>query len=229
MKRTVKSFVLRAGRVSQRQKSAFQFFLPNYQLPLAPWNIPALFGEEASIIVEIGFGMGDSLIEMAKMNPDHHYIGIEVHQAGIGSLVAKLHEQEINNVHIAPYDAVSVFEQAIPENSLAGVQLFFPDPWPKKRHHKRRLVQEGFVQLITEKLRPQGFFHLATDWEPYAEQMLSVCSANAVLVNQAGEQAFSPRPSTRPMTKFEQRGEKLGHAIYDLHFIHMPIVKSRAC
>lgn len=219
MKRTIKSFVLRTGRVSPRQTQGLEQLLQHYQLPLTPWDLSAVFKNEAPTIVEIGFGMGQSLIEMAKANPDTHYIGIEVHQAGIGSLAADLHDQAISNVKIAPYDAVAVFEQAIQDNTLAGIQIFFPDPWPKKRHHKRRLIQPAFVSLLVSKLMPKGFLHVATDWEPYAQHALDVLSSHLSLVNQAGLNQYASRPDSRPLTKFEKRGEKLGHAVFDLIFM----------
>jgi tRNA (guanine-N7-)-methyltransferase len=217
MKRTIKSFVMRTGRVSPRQERGLEQ-VSNYQLYLAPWTLTAIFERNAPTIVEIGFGMGHSLIEMAKTNPQNNYIGIEVHQAGIGSLSADLHDNALSNVRIAPYDAVTVFEQAILDESLAGIQIFFPDPWPKKKHHKRRLIQQAFVDLLVKKLQPGGFLHVATDWEHYAHHALEVLTAHRSLVNQAGANQFSPRPTSRPLTKFEQRGELLGHSVFDLLF-----------
>lgn len=221
MQHKIKSYVLRAGRISKRQQVALDEWLPNYLLPPpeSNWDLGTLFSQTAETIVEIGFGMGASLATMAKAYPEKNFIGIEVHQAGIGSLVADLHDGDITNVRIAPYDAVTVFEHAIPDNSLAGIQIFFPDPWPKKRHHKRRLVQSEFIALIAKKLQQGGFIHCATDWEEYAYHMLTVLEDQPNLANQAGAGQFSPRPDTRPLTKFEHRGLTLGHPVHDLIYI----------
>lgn len=220
MHRTIKSFVLRKGRMSQRQHYALEHWLQDYQLDLSdtPWDLNLLFGADKPIVVEIGFGMGHSLANMAKTNPNIHYIGIEVHQAGLGSLSADLHDQQLTNISIVPFDAVTVFEKVIPDNSLQGIQIFFPDPWPKKRHHKRRLVQTPFVNLLVSKLKPRGFIHIATDWEEYAEHILDVLSAHPELSNTATPHHFSPRPETRPLTKFEARGQHLGHGTWDMIF-----------
>lgn len=218
MQKKIKSFVLRAGRVSPRQEHGLQHLLNHYELPLAPWQFNAIFKRDTNTIVEIGFGMGRSLLEMAQANPATNYIGIEVHQAGIGALAADLHAAEVTNVKIAPYDAVVVFEQCVPDHSLAGIQIFFPDPWPKKRHYKRRLIQPEFVELLMKKLSPDGFIHIATDWEDYAQHCLTVLADYKQLINQAGEHLYVERPDTRPLTKFEQRGIKLGHGVYDLMY-----------
>ena len=219
IKRTIKSYVLRAGRFSPRQEQGLNEWLAEYQLPLdhtALWDNEAIFGRQADLIVEIGFGMGASLVQMAQAEPDVNFIGIEVHRAGIGALAADLHDSGITNVRIAPYDAVMVFAQQIPKNSLSGIQIFFPDPWPKKRHQKRRLVQSAFVQILVQALKPGGYLHCATDWADYAEQMLAVLNAESGLVNQA--EGYAPRPARRPLTKFEQRGQSLGHGVWDLLF-----------
>jgi tRNA (guanine-N7-)-methyltransferase len=223
-KRTIKSFVLRTGRVSHRQQQALDSWLSDYATP-APgdvWDLKTLFGREADIILEIGFGMGSSLLTMAKQRPDLNFLGIEVHLAGIGSLVADLHDEGINNIRIAPYDAVEVLNQSIPNEGLAGVQIFFPDPWPKTRHHKRRLIQPAFIHGLVQKIKPGGFIHCATDWEAYAEHMLDVLSAEPGLSNQNKEGGFSARPSTRPITKFEKRGQGLGHGVWDLIYQRLP-------
>ena len=219
MQQKIKSYVLRAGRVSPRQQKGLDQYLNNYKLPMTdkPWDLSKEFGSNADIIVEIGFGMGASLLTMALASPAINFIGIEVHQAGLGSLAADLHDNAVSNVRVAPYDATEVFANCILDNSLSGVQIFFPDPWPKKRHHKRRLIQDEFINIIVKKLKPGGFLHCATDWEDYAQQMLTVLSANMNLKNQHND--FSPRPETRPVTKFEQRGSKLGHGVWDLFFI----------
>lgn len=221
MQRTVKSFVLRAGRVSSRQQQGLEQGLVHYQLPLSDdgWDLPSIFGRTADTVVEIGFGMGASLLAMAKARPDLNFIGIEVHRAGIGRLAADLFDEELTHVRIAPYDAVEVFKRCFPDKALAGVQIFFPDPWPKKRHHKRRLIQVDFIRLLVKKIRPGGFIHCATDWQDYAEHMLQVLDAEPELHNQQHEGGFSPRPSTRPVTKFEQRGCQLGHDIWDLVYL----------
>ncbi|KTD17353.1 tRNA (guanosine(46)-N7)-methyltransferase TrmB [Legionella jordanis] len=217
--RTIKSFVMRGGRISNRQQQALDCWLKEFELPSdnGLWDFEQIFKRKADVIVEIGFGMGHSLLLMAKGQPDCDFIGIEVHRAGVGSLAADLHEQGIDNVAIASHDAVEVFKNCIPDHSLAGIQIFFPDPWPKKKHHKRRLIQADFIRLLTQKLKPGGFVHCATDWQEYAEHMLSVLSAEPQLHNTV-ESGFSPRPAHRPLTKFEQRGCKLGHGVWDLIF-----------
>ncbi len=219
MHRTIKSFVMRAGRVSNRQQQGLDIWLNDYQLP-APmegvWDLTQAFKRTADTIVEIGFGMGHSLLMMSKAKPELNYIGIEVHQAGVGSLAADLHEQAIHNVCIAPYDAVEVFKSCIADDALVGVQIFFPDPWPKKRHHKRRLIQIDFIQELLKKIKSGGFIHCATDWQEYAEHMHAVLQAIPSLHNQQADGGFAPRPETRPLTKFEQRGTRLGHGVWDL-------------
>ena len=219
--RTIKSFVLRTGRVSPRQQLGLDQWLTPYLLPepTEPWCLSTAFGRHADTIVEIGFGMGASLFTQAQMRPDINYLGIEVHRAGIGSLVADLHDHELSNVRVAPYDAVEVFSRSLSDDSLQGVQVFFPDPWPKARHHKRRLIQPAFVSQLVKKIKVGGFLHCATDWEAYAEHMQRVLSAEQSLVNQQNDGGFSPRPDTRPLTKFEQRGTRLGHGVCDLIFV----------
>jgi tRNA (guanine-N7-)-methyltransferase len=221
MHRTVKSFVLRTGRVSSRQQCALDQWLVDYELssPGKPWNLDRAFGRAAETVVEIGFGMGQSLVEMAKVSPETNFIGIEVHRAGIGSLVAALHDEVLSNVRVAPYDAVEILKMCITDASLAGIQVFFPDPWPKKRHQKRRLIQAEFVRVLASKLKLGGFLHCATDWEEYAMQMQSVLSAETMLRNVQTEGGFIPRPQRRPLTKFEQRGSRLGHGVWDLMFV----------
>ncbi|WP_028388598.1 tRNA (guanosine(46)-N7)-methyltransferase TrmB [Legionella fairfieldensis] len=221
MQRTIKSFVLRAGRVSNRQQQALDHWLDHYELTLedSPWDLQRVFTREAPAIVEIGFGMGASLLTMARQQPEHNFIGIEVHKAGIGSLVADLHDHEITNVRIVTHDAVDVLKHHLADNSLTGVQIFFPDPWHKKRHHKRRLIQPEFISLLVKKIKPGGFIHCATDWQDYAEHMLAVLSAETGLVNSQSEGGYSPRPLSRPLTKFEERGKRLGHGVWDLIYI----------
>ena len=221
MKRDIKSFVLRAGRVSPRQQHALDHLLADFTLPmqLTPWCFAEVFGREADTVVEIGFGMGASLLTMAMARPEVNFIGIEVHRAGLGSLVADLHDGGVTNVRIAAFDACDVFRTCLPDASLAGIQIFFPDPWPKKRHHKRRLIQPDFVNVLVQKVKDGGFIHCATDWQEYAEQMNGVLSNNPSLINQLPAGGFSERPDTRPLTKFEQRGQRLGHGVWDLIFL----------
>ncbi len=220
MQRTIKSFVIRAGRISNRQQQALDVSLKLYELPLNGeiWDLKTIFGRDANTVVEIGFGMGSSLLKMAQEQPELNFIGIEVHRAGIGSLVADLRDNAINNVRIVTEDAVAVFKQQIGDESLAGVQIFFPDPWHKKRHNKRRLIQPEFVNLIVQRLKKGGFIHCATDWQDYAEHIKAVLTAESRLSNNELIDGFSPRPETRPLTKFEQRGQRLGHGVWDLIF-----------
>lgn len=222
MHKPIKSFVLRAGRFSPRQSQGLHHWLKEYELPLnteGHWSLDTLFGRNAPTVVEIGFGMGASLLKQAIAHPEMNYIGIEVHRAGIGSLAADLHDSQITNVRIAPFDAIEIFKNKINNEALHGIQIFFPDPWPKKRHHKRRLIQNEFVALLVSKLQAGGFLHCATDWEDYAFQMLEVLSSELKLKNQSQELGFVPRPETRPLTKFENRGLLLGHGVWDLIFL----------
>jgi len=177
-----------------------------------------VFGRVAPIIVEIGFGNGDSLAKMAAANPDTDYIGIEVHRPGVGHLMMLLDLQGLTNVRIYCHDAIDILEHKLPDASLTGVHLFFPDPWPKKKHHKRRIVRPSFITLLLKKLKVGGYFHAATDWENYAENMLEVLSADAGLLNSSETGDYCPRPEYRPLTKFEQRGLRLGHGVWDLIF-----------
>ena len=212
---------MRGGRVSNRQQQALDNWVKDYELLMdgEPWNLPAQFGRHADTIVEIGFGMGASLFTMAQQQPESNFIGIEVHRAGVGSLAADLHDHAITNVRLVAHDAVEVFKQQLIDNSLSGVQLFFPDPWHKKRHNKRRLIQPEFVKLLLSRLKTGGFIHCATDWQDYAEHMLTVLSAETALLNSNPEGGYSTRPATRPLTKFEKRGQRLGHGVWDLIFI----------
>lgn len=220
MQRRIRSYVLRAGRVSKRQQLALEQWAKNYELPQtgALWNLEEIFNRNAKTVVEIGFGMGSSLFEMAKQHPELNFIGVEVHRPGVGSLVADLHEFEVTNVRIAAFDAVEVFKQHLALGSLYGVQIFFPDPWPKKKHHKRRLVQPEFMSVVSGAIQTDGFLHCATDWEEYAVHMLEVLEAEPSLKNTANGVGFVPRPDSRPKTKFEKRGQRLGHGVWDLFF-----------
>lgn len=220
MLRTIKSFTLRAGRLSPRQARALELWLPDYALSVEgkPWSLVEAFGREVETVVEIGFGMGASLIDMAQARPDINFLGIEVHRAGLGSLVADLHDLNITNVRVVADDAVEVFKTCLVPESIDGVQIFFPDPWPKARHHKRRLIQADFVRVLLQAIKPGGFVHCATDWEDYAKQMLLVLFEEPMLENQAVDDHFFPRPDRRPLTKFEARGQRLGHGTWDLMF-----------
>jgi len=218
--RTIKSFVRREGRLTVGQQKALDAGWPQFGLKLEEGqiNLSQTFGRQAPCILEIGFGMGQSLAQMAQAHPENDYLGIEVHRPGVGCLLKAMLDHNLTNIRLYDQDAVEVLKQCIPDNSLAGLQLFFPDPWHKKRHHKRRIVQPEFVKLIWRKLQPNGFFHLATDWENYAGHMMEVLSLEPGFVNTAGEKQFSPRPESRPLTKFEQRGHRLGHGVWDLVF-----------
>lgn len=181
-------------------------------------NFTEVFGREADTVLEIGFGMGASLVEMAANAPELNFIGVEVHKPGVGACLGEAGNAGISNLRVYHHDAVEVLENAIPDSSLARVQLFFPDPWHKKRHHKRRIVQPEFVELLRRKLKIGGVFHMATDWENYAEHMLEVMSAAPGYQNQSDTQTYVPRPDHRPLTKFENRGQRLGHGVWDLMF-----------
>lgn len=220
MRRTIKSFVLRAGRMSERQTQGLTQALTLYSLPVDQglWDFNQIFNRHAPTYLEIGFGMGASLFEMAKSNPHINYIGIEVHRAGVGALAALIHDHGLTNIKLVMADAVTTLQDCVPHDSLSGIQIFFPDPWPKKRHHKRRLIQPLFVQKLVEKLAVDGFIHCATDWEDYAIHMLDVLNLNSTLYNTSNTATYIERPATRPLTKFEDRGIKLGHGVWDLMF-----------
>ena len=217
-RRPIRSYVLRQGRMSNAQKRAYEQLLDRYGLAYSPHalDFAVAFGRAAPIILEIGCGMGETTVAIAQANPDNNYLGIEVHSPGVGSLLKLIEEKQVANIRIIQHDAVDVAEQMIPPKSLAGIHIFFPDPWPKKRHHKRRLIQSTFVGLLASRLAPGGYIHLATDWQDYAEQMLDVLANEPLLENTAA--GFSLRPEYRPLTKFEQRGVKLGHRVWDLLF-----------
>lgn len=220
--RRIRSFVVRAGRMGTGQQRALAELGPHFVLPFVqqPLDLAATFGRSAPCIVEIGFGMGDATAQVAAAMPEHDFIGIEVHTPGVGALLKHLAERGLTNLRIVQHDAVEVLAHMVPPASLAGIHVWFPDPWHKKRHHKRRLIQPAFVQRLVQHLAPGGYLHCATDWQPYAEQMLAVLSAEPGLVNTAAaaESGYAPRPPWRPLTKFENRGLKLGHGVWDLVF-----------
>jgi tRNA (guanine-N7-)-methyltransferase len=217
-RRPVRSYVLRAGRMGSGQVRALAELAPRFVLPFCPAALDAegSFGRRAPLFVEIGFGMGQATAAIAGARPSDDFLGIEVHEPGVGALLQRIDEQKLTNLRIVRHDAVAVLESMIAPASLAGVHVFFPDPWPKKRHWKRRLIQPPFVALLASRLVPGGLLHCATDWQAYAEQMLEVLSAEALLVNTA--EGYAPRPVWRPETKFERRGLALGHGVWDLLF-----------
>jgi len=216
--RTVKSFVKRAGRMTQRQTNAFEKYADAYLIPYQPnyLEFDRLFDKPQNIILEIGFGMGTSLIEMAKNNPSTNYLGLEVHEPGVGNILDLIHQEKLTNLKVIMHDAVEVLKYSIAPQSLQGIQIFFPDPWHKKRHHKRRLVNSEFITIMLNVLAENGFIHFASDWQPYAEEVLELFTHCPQLVNQFS--GFAPRPDTRPLTKFEKRGQNLDHSIKDIIF-----------
>ena len=218
--RPIRSFVLRHGRMTAAQRRAYDTGWERFGIDFTgrPLDFDALFGRPGPRVLEIGFGMGHSLAEMAAAAPDSNFLGIEVHRPGVGKLLHLVQEQGLTNVRVLCHDAVEVLRDGIEPGSLDTLQVFFPDPWHKKRHHKRRLIQPPFVELAASRLRPGGRLHLATDWENYAEQMLEVLSACPLLENTVAGGGYAPRPAHRPLTKFEQRGERLGHGVWDLVF-----------
>jgi len=218
-RRPIRSYVIRGGRLTSSQRKALENYSAEFVIEYRPQplNPQSLFGNNNPVIVEIGFGMGDSLLTMASTMPENNFIGIEVHKPGIGKLLMGMGRDAVNNIRVINHDAKEVMEHCFEDGSLDGVQIFFPDPWHKKRHHKRRLIQAEFVDLLTQKLKPGGQLHLATDWQPYAEQMLEVLENQDRLVNEAGVGNYST-PGNRPATKFENRGRKLGHGVWDVNF-----------
>ncbi|PHP93279.1 tRNA (guanosine(46)-N7)-methyltransferase TrmB [Pantoea agglomerans] len=218
--RRIRSFVRRQGRLTKGQQQALDTLWPvmGVEYQPEPVDLPALFGREAPVTLEIGFGMGASLVTMAQNTPHQNFLGIEVHAPGVGACLAAAKEADVQNLRVMCHDAVEVLEKMIPDNSLRMVQLFFPDPWHKARHNKRRIVQVPFAELVMRKLKLGGVFHMATDWEAYAEHMLEVMNSIEGYRNQSEQQNYVPRPETRPLTKFEQRGQRLGHGVWDLMF-----------
>ena len=218
-RRSIRSFVVRAGRMGPGQTRALAELGPRFVLPYAaaPFDFAASFGRTAPRVLEIGFGMGDATAAIAQALPETDFIGVEVHTPGVGALLKQVGERGLTNLRLIQHDAVDVLEQMVVPASLAGVHVFFPDPWHKLKHNKRRLIQPAFVRLLVSRLAPGAYLHCATDWQPYAEQMLQVLSAEPGLRNTAV--GFSPKPAYRPLTKFENRGLKLGHGVWDLVFV----------
>lgn len=214
----IRSFNLRQGRATVGQQNAIDNVWDLYCLdPDETYDYQQVFGREAPLIVEIGFGNGSSLVEMASVNPDFNYLGIEVHRPGVGSVMMMLEQKGLTNVRIYHHDAIEILEK-IPDHTVTGVHLFFPDPWQKRRHHKRRIVRLSFIELLNKKLVSGGYFHAATDWEHYAKDMLKILSSSNRLINASKDTGFSQRPEQRPQTKFEKRGIHLGHGVWDLIF-----------
>ncbi len=217
-RRGIKSFVLRAGRVGPGQQRALDELAPRLcvEYSAQPIALSDVFGNTHPVVLEIGFGMGETTAQIAAARPDTNFLGCEVHMPGVGALLKRIGEQGLQNLRIVRHDAVEVLQHMIAPSSLAGAHVFFPDPWHKKKHHKRRLIQPALVALLASRIAPGGYLHCATDWRDYAEQMLAVLSAEPSLRNTAN--GYAPRPDYRPLTKFEQRGLRLGHGVWDLVF-----------
>ncbi|ABE48502.1 tRNA (guanosine(46)-N7)-methyltransferase TrmB [Methylobacillus flagellatus] len=218
-RRPIRSFVLRQGRLTHAQQRALDELMPVFGVPYAPviLDLDSLFGREGSPkVLEIGFGMGDSTAKIAQSQPECDFIGVEVHTPGVGSLLKQIGELQLNNLRIIQHDAVEVLQHMIADASLDGVHIFFPDPWHKKRHHKRRLIQAAFVKLLCSKMKAGAYLHVATDWQEYAEWVLDILQQEPLLENTA--QSYAPKPDYRPLTKFENRGIKLGHGVWDIIF-----------
>ncbi|WP_027474394.1 tRNA (guanosine(46)-N7)-methyltransferase TrmB [Curvibacter gracilis] len=218
--KTIKSFVRRAGRTTTGQAKAFELLGPRFVLPYraAPLDLNEAFGAPGPVVLEIGFGMGDATAHIAALMPDTHFLCCEVHEPGVGALLKQVGERGLSNIRILQHDAVEVIDHMLPQGVLEGVHIFFPDPWHKTKHNKRRLIQPPLVAKLAARLRPGGYLHCATDWEPYAEQMLEVLGADPLLRNRQASGGYADRPAYRPETKFERRGLRLGHGVWDLVF-----------
>lgn len=216
--KTIRSYVRRTGRVTTGQAKAFEDIGPQFlqSYTNAPLDARTAFGREGKLILEIGFGMGEATAHIARVRPDDNFLCCEVHEPGVGALLKRIGEQDIHNIRILQHDAVEVIDNMLPEGSIDGVHIFFPDPWHKKKHNKRRLIQGPLVTKLTSRLKVGGYFHCATDWEPYAVQMLEVLTAEDQLTNTA--EGYAAKPDYRPLTKFENRGLRLGHGVWDLVF-----------
>ncbi len=217
--RHIRSFVLRQGRVSPAQQRSLDTLMPRYGIPYSaqPLDLHNAFGRTAPKILEIGFGMGEPTAKIALAHPQNDYLALEVHPPGVGSLLKQIDAQGIQNIRIIQHDAVEVLRDMVKDATLDGVHIFFPDPWHKARHNKRRLIQAPFISALVQKIKPGGYIHVATDWQDYAEQVLSVLGAEPLLKNTA--EGYAEKPAYRPLTKFEQRGLKLGHGVWDLVFV----------
>lgn len=217
-RRSIRTYVLRQGRLTAAQQRACDALLPQYGIPYrdACLDLDQVFGRRAPKILEIGFGMGETTADIAARHPENDYLGIEVHTPGVGSLLKRIADAGLTNVRIIRHDAVEVLQAMIAPASIDGIHIYFPDPWPKKRHHKRRLLQPPFVALLASRMKPGAYLHVATDWEDYAQAILEVLAAEPSLTNIAA--GFAPRPPWRPETKFEARGLKLGHRVWDVLF-----------
>jgi tRNA (guanine-N7-)-methyltransferase len=218
IERPIRSYVLRQGRITRAQERAYAELMPRFGVPFArgALDLDAAFGRAAPKILEIGFGMGETTATVAAENPDKDYLGIEVHTPGVGALLYRIEQLGLANVRVVQHDAVEVVAHMLAPATLSGAHVFFPDPWPKKRHHKRRLMRAPFVALLASRLKPGGYLHVATDWQEYAEHVLAVLSAEPLLANTAA--GYAARPSHRPVTKFERRGQRLGHGVWDIVF-----------
>jgi tRNA (guanine-N7-)-methyltransferase len=216
--RSIRSFVLRRGRFSPAQQRAYESLFSRFGIAFAtvPLDLARVFGRTSPKILEIGFGMGETTAAIAKARPGDDFLAIEVHSPGVGGLLKLIEQERLANVRIVQHDAVEVVEHMLAPEALAGAHVFFPDPWPKKRHHKRRLLQSAFVHALAERLAPRGYLHVATDWEEYAVEILETLRAEPLLANTSP--GFAPRPEYRPLTKFERRGLKLGHGVWDILF-----------
>jgi tRNA (guanine-N7-)-methyltransferase len=218
--REIKSFVLRQGKVTQGQQRAIEELMPVYGLQYTgeQLDLASAFGRDNPKLVEIGFGMGHATWQIAKNNPKNDYLGVEVHLPGVGALLMQMRDNDVGNLRLIRHDAVEVLRNMLADDSISGFHIYFPDPWHKKRHHKRRIIQSEFVNLLCQKLKSGGYIHLATDWEEYAKWMLDILRSNSQLVNKSTSNDYVPRPDYRPLTKFENRGVKLGHGVWDLIF-----------
>lgn len=219
MSSSIRSYVLRQGRISNAQRNAYEMLLPEFGIPFSTeqLNLEKVFGRSAPRVLEIGSGMGEATVTIAQQHPKNDYLAIEVHTPGVGSLLSQIKILELTNLRIIQHDAIEVLQHMLPAESFDGVHIFFPDPWPKARHHKRRLIQPVFISLLCKHLRSGGYIHVATDWKDYAEQILFVLSNEALLTNTTID--YAVRPQYRPLTKFEQRGLRLGHNVWDLIFV----------
>lgn len=218
--KSIRSYVIRSGRATAGQKHAFDRYWPQFGLSLQQGRLDphTAFALPAPLVVEIGFGMGDSLLQMAAAQPQYNFLGIEVHPPGVGRLINEGGKQQLSNLKVYMADAIDVFTECLPDACIERLQIYFPDPWHKKKHHKRRLIQPAFLQQVAPKIREGGLLHVATDWQPYAEYIMDVLQASPYFVNELAAGQFAPRPEFRPITKFEQRGARLGHGVWDLLF-----------